>query len=199
MICIICNKEYLWNHNSKYCSIECREKWRLKSWKVKSNRISSYNIAFNNKLLDLWYKTQLEKTLKFWWVTRDYDICFWNILIEINPTHSHNSTNTPYWGEPKEKDYHKIKTKIALENGFRCIHQFERTSDDDVLNLINQTLDLTLPVMRIDMSTDNYMQLLENWYKLVERSPPQEHICLWNKRKVSVYDSWIGTFIKIKS
>ena len=66
-----------------------------------------------------------------------YDFKVGNVLIEINPFATHNST----WGLFGEKDkkdrlYHKNKTVKAIENGFRCIHVWDWDSKDKVINLL---------------------------------------------------------------
>lgn len=71
-----------------------------------------------------------------------YDLKKDNVLIEINPSYTHNSTIGPYFGkghqvEPKNKKYHLNKTKLANENGYRCIHIW----DWDDLNKIKMMLD----------------------------------------------------------
>ncbi len=68
-----------------------------------------------------------------------YDFKVGNILIEINPFATHNST----WGLFGEKDkkdrfYHKSKTEKAIENGFRCIHVWDWDSKDKIVNLLKR-------------------------------------------------------------
>ena len=66
-----------------------------------------------------------------------YDFKVNNILIEINPFSTHNST----WGlfsveNKKDAFYHFNKTKIAVENGFRCIHIWDWDNIDIILNML---------------------------------------------------------------
>lgn len=67
-----------------------------------------------------------------------YDFKVGDILIEINPFSTHNST----WGLFSEKDkkdtfYHFNKTRVAIENGFRCIHIWDWDNLDIILNMLN--------------------------------------------------------------
>lgn len=49
-----------------------------------------------------------------------------NILIEINPTASHNSTRTfRNYGREIKRTYHYDKSENAIRNGFQCIHVFD--------------------------------------------------------------------------
>lgn len=64
-----------------------------------------------------------------------YDFKIDNILIEINPTITHNST-FGIFGKPKDKIYHEIKTNIAIKNGFRCIHIFDWDDSQKIVSLL---------------------------------------------------------------
>jgi len=58
---------------------------------------------------------------------RRYDIKIGNTLIEYNSTAYHNTTQYPRNDrKPHDKNYHYHKTRVANENGFRCIHIFEK-------------------------------------------------------------------------
>lgn len=64
-----------------------------------------------------------------------------NILIEINPTYTHNSTIGPIFGnhqkDPLSSDYHLYKTQLAKESGYHCIHVFDWDSWTKIINIIN--------------------------------------------------------------
>lgn len=65
-----------------------------------------------------------------------------NILIEINPTYTHNSTIGPKFANghecaPTASDYHLNKTQLARENGYHCIHVFDWDSWTKIINIIN--------------------------------------------------------------
>ena len=53
-----------------------------------------------------------------------YDFKVGDILIEINPSATHNSTFGIH-GKPKPKDYHMLKSEVAERHGYRCIHVFD--------------------------------------------------------------------------
>lgn len=64
-----------------------------------------------------------------------------NLLIEIDPTYTHNSTVGTHYGSveknPLSSNYHFEKTQDALDNGYRCVHVFDWDSWDKVANLVN--------------------------------------------------------------
>ena len=61
-----------------------------------------------------------------------YDLKKDNILIEIDPTYTHNSTYSWFGRDPLDKNYHLLKTKNAEENGYRCIHVFDWDDVDKI-------------------------------------------------------------------
>ena len=66
-----------------------------------------------------------------------YDMSKKNVLIEIDPTYTHNTYFNPF-GTPKEINYHLDKTNTALKNGYQCIHIFDW---DDFVKIKNMFLD----------------------------------------------------------
>lgn len=67
-----------------------------------------------------------------------YDIAIRNqkILIEINPTYTHNTIGNHWTAEGISIDYHLRKTQAAIENGYRCIHVFDWDDWDKIINLV---------------------------------------------------------------
>lgn len=65
-----------------------------------------------------------------------YDFRVGNILLEINPTSTHNSTWGVFNDNGKEKDYHYNKSIVARDNRYRCIHIFDWDDVDKVLSLL---------------------------------------------------------------
>lgn len=66
-----------------------------------------------------------------------YDFKVDNILIEIDPFATHNST----WGlfnkdNGLPKDYHFKKSQLARENGYRCIHVWDWDNEEKIVNLL---------------------------------------------------------------
>ena len=69
--------------------------------------------------------------------TKAYDFKVGNTLIEINPTITHNVDWSPY-SEHKGKSnkYHFEKSKLALENNYRCIHIWDWDDNNKIINLL---------------------------------------------------------------
>lgn len=98
--------------------------------------VSRINQEFANLLKENDIQYEQEYHIK----NNSYDFKIDNILIEINPTYTHNSTN-PTWfhnskKEPLEKNYHIEKTKLALNNGYRCIHVWDWDNIDKIIEIL---------------------------------------------------------------
>lgn len=67
-----------------------------------------------------------------------YDFKIGNYLIEVNPSITHNSSFS-IWDnvQPKDKYYHQNKSIAALNNGYRCIHIWDWTTENDLIDIIN--------------------------------------------------------------
>lgn len=70
-----------------------------------------------------------------------YDFKINNILIEINPTYSHNST-IGYRNliKPIDKYYHFNKTKNALNNNYRCIHIWDWDDKNKIISILKNRI-----------------------------------------------------------
>lgn len=100
--------------------------------------ISKINRDFAKRLKNLQIKNKLEYNIENF----SYDIFILNsnIVIEINPTYTHNATlGSEFRGHKKAlltEEYHYNKTKTAKENGYRCIHVFDWDSQEKIINML---------------------------------------------------------------
>ena len=98
--------------------------------------ISKINLNFKKKLDKYKIKNKLEFCLKNY----NYDfLCEDNVLVEINPSFTHSSSENdkvPFFIRPKNQNYHFNKTKVALENGYTCIHVWDWDDEDKILNML---------------------------------------------------------------
>ena len=121
----------------------------------KHTRISKINQKFS-EVLDSF---GLEHELEFYVGRKSYDFRIGGILVEIDPTITHNSEKSIFsGGKPLTSDYHFMKTKIAMENGFRCIHVFDWDCVDRIMSLLlpkNVIYARKCELRRIDKKTAN--------------------------------------------
>lgn len=98
--------------------------------------ISKRNVMFAEKLKKLGYEVGLDsvKLENF-----SYDVCLEKekILIEIDPSFTHNSTRNPF-GSVRSSDYHLRKSEVARKFGYRCIHIFDWDDEKKVLGLFEK-------------------------------------------------------------
>ena len=141
------------NRYTKYCCRECqykaKSKWNKIRWvhlsdedKQKQiaplfdyqnlNIISKINLEYKDYLESQWHKVELEKEL--WWGS--FDLCLWDILIDINPFAYHNATWHPF-DKPRDKKYHYEKLTLALNNWYRCIMVWDWDDKKKIAELVN--------------------------------------------------------------
>lgn len=89
----------------------------------------------NKEFAELLDKNKIEYEREFAIGHKSYDFKIGDILVEIDPFATHNST----WGlykNPVKNDYHINKTKLAIENGYRCIHVWDWDDKNKIIELL---------------------------------------------------------------
>lgn len=97
--------------------------------------ISKTNKAIADKLNSAGLVCELDK-IKLNRFSYDIHILGTNILLEIDPTYTHNAIGNHWDKNGMDKNYHLEKTKLATENGYRCIHVFDWDSLDSIIKLL---------------------------------------------------------------
>ena len=100
---------------------------------------SKVNLAFAELLSSVGIDYTVERKLGSKW----YDICIDTTVVEIDPTITHNSYKSLWSNQlPTPPNYHLMKSQIAQENGYRCIHVFDWDDWSRILTLLKpkQTL-----------------------------------------------------------
>ena len=98
------------------------------------NHISSVNREFVKYLSDCGIETVQE----FFIYPFSFDLLVKGkmILLEINPTISHNCHWTPWEENGKDELYHFHKTQVARENGYICIPVWDWTNKEEVVDIV---------------------------------------------------------------
>lgn len=150
-----------------YCMTEdCRQS--------QGNIISSVNRHVGNLLQSAGFRYSFEFKL----AENSYDLHIQdtNILLEINPTYTHNSVGN-HWGPGLPKTYHRDKTKLASDNGYRCINIWDWDSVDKIVKMLEPKTPLyarNCSVRDIDSKTAS---MFENMYHL-QGSVRNQSVCL---------------------
>lgn len=119
-----------------------------------SSNNSKPNLCFEKKLKE----NNISYEREFPLTKYSYDFKVGSILVEINPTITHNSYLNIFKGEPKKPNYHLNKTNKAKENGFHCIHVWDWDDEDKIVNLLKPKETLyarNLSLMEVDEKTAN--------------------------------------------
>ena len=100
----------------------------------KPYKISKINKMFSERLKENNIDNELE------YKNFDIKIKGKDIVLEINPSYTHNVTNKSTFGnfsrKPISTNYHLNKTKLANEHNLHCIHIFDWDDKDKVINLL---------------------------------------------------------------
>lgn len=211
--CENCGANFQWPVYKKYCCEDCMTKWKLKNtaetcnekyWvpytilredvqKKNWHTYSVENQKIQNYLKTLWYDVECEYKIWRW----SFDFRIWNTVIEYNPTYTHSpDIKTHYARHKMFEEYHKEKTKLALAYWLRCIHIFEWDWLDKICDLIKQKFTLDKDEYEVDMSKDNYMQLLNNWYSIEKRAQPTPTYIDYRWKQIRIYNCGVATFKK---
>lgn len=94
--------------------------------------VSRVNRSFSQFLTENGVENELEFALP----EKSYDVRVGNVLVEINPTYTHNSVYSHFNPEGLPKDYHVKRTKYANEHGYQCVHVWDWDDWNKVLNLL---------------------------------------------------------------
>lgn len=98
-------------------------------------RISSVNKRFGELLdrCDIPYEYEYRIGSKFY----DIRILNQNVVIEIDPTYTHNTIGNHWNDGGLAETYHFEKSKLAESEGFRCIHIFDWDDTQKIVGLLN--------------------------------------------------------------
>lgn len=112
------------------------------------NTVSKINQSFGEWLEDLGLEVEYEFQLE----NRRYDlhIVDTNILIEINPTYTHNAYGN-HWGIVRDQNYHLSKTELAEKHGYRCIHIFDWDNLSKIVSMFFTKSHIGARKLRLDI------------------------------------------------
>ena len=127
-------------------------------------RISKANKLFKEKLEEVGINSELEFNIEKY--SYDLHIKNSNILIELNPTVTHNTEIAIFKSEPKAINYHKIKSDIATENKYRCIHVFDWDNTGKILEMLKLKQNIYARNLKINKLTEKDTNIFLNEYHL---------------------------------
>ena len=99
--------------------------------------VSQINIKVKESL----DKNNIKNDIEFVLEKYSYDfICNDSVLLEINPTYTHNSSMSikfsKFTGKQKDKYYHYNKTQVANRSGYKCMHIWDWDELDKIIDIL---------------------------------------------------------------
>lgn len=102
--------------------------------KTSDPKISSVNQAVADAIHRITgLDTEFELILKMKWY--DIHVKGTQYLIEVDPSYTHSAVPN-HWGGCVDADYHRMKSRVAQENGYTCIHLFDWDDTEKVVRAI---------------------------------------------------------------
>lgn len=97
-------------------------------------RISNVNKLFAGRLTSTGLDVEFEMPIG----QKSYDLHLsgTNTLIEIDPTYTHNIIGNHWSSKGLDKYYHRDKSQVAVDNGYRCIHVFDWDNWDKIVDML---------------------------------------------------------------
>ena len=95
--------------------------------------------VINKKIAEKLKQSGIPADLEFSIEDKQYDVHIpdMNILIEINPSYTHNVIGNHWNKSGITKDYHKMKTAVGVTNGYRVIHIWDWDDVDKIVNMLS--------------------------------------------------------------
>ena len=112
------------------------EKYGCTCYWTSKDRTKAYNCAHskpNELFANLLNTNDIDFEREFPLIRKVFDFKVGKNLIEINPSATHNSTWGIFTQEGLDKDYHRDKSQLAEDNGYRCIHVWDWDDIDKII------------------------------------------------------------------
>lgn len=130
-----------------------------------SGHISKLNLALKEKIELLGFDVTIEKRIE----NKMFDLCLpeQKILIEIDPTYTHNSVGNHWSSTGVDKYYHRNKSFLAHKYGYQCIHIFDWDNEELIIEQIKPKIELDAHDFQVykltTFATNEFLN--QNWYQ----------------------------------
>ena len=112
---------------------------------------SKPNLLFRDALIS----NNIKFTREFNLDGKSYDFKVDNILIELNPTITHNIDWIPFGDHAGlDRKYHLIKSDLAKKNNFRCIHIWDWDDQEKIINSLSPKKTIYARNCKLDIIQD---------------------------------------------
>lgn len=123
---------------ARWESLSLEEREAIQSNRFKNGRCYNSKTSIpNNQFQKLLDEAGISADREFCLEHKTFDFKVANMLIEINPTFTHNATFFPLGNKRcLDKNYHKNKSALANKYGFRCIHIFDWDDPNKIVKTV---------------------------------------------------------------
>lgn len=154
-------------YNKEKCKETCLNKYGVSyPCQLKQVKAASSNDSKPNKLFArLLESNKLNFEREFSIENKSYDFRVDNVLIEINPSSTHNSTWNPFKkGLGLDSNYHQKKSILAEQNNYRCMHLWDWDDKEKIINSLTPKISIyarkcdlkEISKYELDTFLDNY-------------------------------------------
>lgn len=204
--CVICGEPVQIPYNENYwldrtCSIECTTRRRANTcierygvdWPCQleqCRQASGAKSTVNDKFKSICESNGilLESEYHLGSYSYDFKVVDQNILIELDPTYTHNVIGNHWNLKGLAYDYHKLKSELAESQGFQCIHIFDWDDCTKILNIIRPKQAVYARQCEILEVSSTDCDSFLNWYHL-------QNTCRGQKFKLGLYHN--GELIQV--
>lgn len=173
-----------WRYSDELTA-KVNETCRLKEgvdWPCQYKHVKHYsnnsgpNMQFEKELSDAGIEFEREFGIRRY----SFDFRIDKILVEIDPSSTHNSTLSLFPStSPTPNDYHYKKSMCAIDNGYECIHVYDWMLYSDVIDYIKNynnpvTYDLNSDVVFLSYNKRN-IDIMSSLGYVVDSVVPQAH------------------------
>ena len=147
----------------------------------RKKKMTEPNIRFA-KLLE---KSRIPYEQEFVVGTKSYDFKINDTLVEIDPTPTHNSYHLPYPPyNGLDINYHSLKTKLAIDNNYRCIHVWDWDNLDKIISLLQSREKIYARSCEVKIISKDEAKDLCSKYHLQDYAKSSVHIGLFSNEKL---------------
>ena len=120
------------------------------------NIISKLNRLFGEQLQNAGIPYKHEHRIET--SSYDFHIIDTNILLELNPSYTHNAIGNHWNHNGLDHNYHLNKTLLASQNGYRCIHIWDWDDTSMIIDMIKPKVKLygrDMEIWKLDVKATN--------------------------------------------
>lgn len=97
----------------------------------------------------------------------DFLLDKYNILLEIDPSYTHNLVGN-HWGSKIDINYHRTKSDLAAQHGYRCIHIFDWDNANQIIKSIVPGKRATISSICVSEPSEEIVKFLTTYKKSVQ-------------------------------